>query len=254
MDSSATHVADGGPYTTYSTTAIHACAGYATDFAVKGAIRHIGAKVTAMVVKLQGSNDDSLAEEGLVTYPALAIGSTPENVANGAFQYRYNNLPYTKAAVSAGTALPSGYDVTTAKYGVIMVYVDNAASPVIQYRFPDTTQAYASAQAAVAAGLALATPPTYTRIGWVTLYNNTGAAWDSNTDDLTDGSDITNAYFVSDQTPFEDMATYTLTATDLNNGSFAFTAVNMSYKYVRLFISSVTGAGYVDADLEIGKR
>lgn len=59
-----------------------------------------------------------------ITDPALAIGSTVQNVLNAAFNYRIDQNAYAKAAVAAGTAL-SGDTVPQSKYGAWRLEIDS---------------------------------------------------------------------------------------------------------------------------------
>jgi len=206
--------------------------------------------VSALVVKLQGSLTGAGSNTGIVSNPVLAIGSTAERVANGAFIYRIAGTNYSKGAVAAGTALPTGYAITTACYGVIMVYINAAGT--ISYNFPATTQAYASVALAMAAGDAMETPASLCYFGRVLCYNNTGSEWNSQTDDLTNASDITNAVFMDANVGWYDMATYTFNATDLAAQGAVFSVTDMRYKYVRLYLSTLTGSGKVTAYYEGG--
>lgn len=54
---------------------------------------------------------------GLISSPGCAIGSTPANVANGAFSYMLFGVRYYKAAVAAGTA-PTATTIPQNKYGL----------------------------------------------------------------------------------------------------------------------------------------
>ena len=210
--------------------------------------------VSALVLKLQGSPTGDGAQTGIVSSPALAIGSTAERVANGAFIYRINNVNYSKGAVAAGTALPADYDLTTAKYGVILLFINAAGT--ITYQFPAAIQAYDTAALAMAAGdtLLLSKTSDLCYIGRVLLYNNTGSTWDSLTDDLTNGSDITNAVFMDADMDWMDIVTHTFTATDLAAQSATFHAADAKLKHIRLYLSTLTGSGIVDAWYEGGDK
>ena len=59
-----------------------------------------------------------------ITDPTLAIGSTLQNVASAAFNYRIDQNSYSKAAVAAGTAL-SGDTVPQSKYGAWRLEIDS---------------------------------------------------------------------------------------------------------------------------------
>lgn len=56
----------------------------------------------------------------VLTNPAVAIGSTPANVATGAFDYMIGGKAYSKGAVAAGTAFT---DLTVQKDGTTRLYL-----------------------------------------------------------------------------------------------------------------------------------
>lgn len=200
--------------------------------------------VSALVMNLQGCITNETGYTGLVSSPALAVGSTAENIANGAFVYRIAGTNYSKGAAAAGTALQTGYAITTAKYGVIMCYIN--ASGTISYQFPATTQAYASVATAMAAGDAMVTTSDLCYIGRVLCYNNTGSEWNSQTDDLTTGgADITNAVFMDRSLDYITIKTATLSAGELAAQSATFSLTDVSVKRVRLYLSTLTGSGRV---------
>ncbi len=213
--------------------------------------QHNGATlVTALTVALQGAMLKPNSDTGLITPPALYIGSTAENVANEAFGFRIAGVNYTKAAVTAGTALPSGFvveDVGAGAWGVINVYINTSGT--ISYKFPLATQLYTSAVLAIAAGDAMLdlknnTPKTESGllyIGRVLLFNNTGADWDSNTDDLTNGSNITNAMFMDARLNFMDIQTHVFTGAELTAQQVLFHVPDAGMPYIRTRLVSVTG-------------
>jgi len=226
---------------------VHKCKeGANTLHTVMVQFREIGmTDVSALVVKLQGSLTGSYGATGVTSKPVLAIGSTAEQVANGAFTFRINNTNYSKGAVSAGTALATGYAITTTKYGVVMVYI--SAAGTITYQYPAVTQAYATAALAMDAGDAMETTSDLCYIGRVLVYNNTGSEWNSQTDSFTDSDDVTTAIFIDASMDWYDVTTITFDATSLGNqGDISFTA-DKPLKYVRLNLSTLTGAGSVDA-------
>jgi hypothetical protein len=206
--------------------------------------------VTALIVVLQGGMVRPKTDTGLITPPALAIGSTPENIANGAFGYRIAGVNYTKGAVAAGTAITAGYvvqDVGAGAYGVINVYISVAGT--ISYGVPLDTQLYTSAALAIVAGDALldlknnspVTDPALLYIGRVILFNNTGSDWDSSTDDLTNGSDITNAVFTDDRLNFIDIQTHIFSGAELTAQQALFHVPDVGMPYIRSRLASVTG-------------
>lgn len=131
-----------------------------------------------------------------VLYPAgLAIDATPEKfkTTNRAV-IRYNGETIGKAATTALT-FTAAHPVTASKFGVVLVQMTPAG--VISTKIPGATQTTAMAYATAAAALA-ALPAADTgnvALGYIAIANNAGD-WTANTDDLTDGSDVTTATFV----------------------------------------------------------
>lgn len=202
--------------------------------------------VSALVIKMQGAMVNGHKTTGIITNPGLVIGSTVENIANAAFVYQIQGTSYSKGAVAAGTALVAGNAITTATYGVILAYIDTAGT--ITYKYPATTQAYASAALAMVAGDTLVTSmegtnPGLCYLGRVLVYNNTGSEWNSLTDSLSD--DVTNAVFMDAMSNWIDIVTYTLDATDLANQKAAFEVADKRWKWVRHYLSTLTGSGRV---------
>jgi hypothetical protein len=103
--------------------------------------------------------------------PALAIGSTPANVANGAFIFSIAGAQYSKAAVAAGTA-PGNDVVPQNKYGAVAL--DIGINGTI-----DAIEAAANATGYTSAALAVAGIPAvasgHARMGYVTAIKTDGA-------------------------------------------------------------------------------
>lgn len=107
----------------------------------------------------------------ILTSPALAIGSTTTAVANGAFDYVINGVPYKKAAVTTGTA-PGNDVIPQSTYGAVAFDID-AAGTITAVEATDNATGYASA-ALAAAGLP-ATTADNARMGYVTATKSDGA-------------------------------------------------------------------------------
>ena len=106
-----------------------------------------------------------------VSRPALAIGSTPANVANVAFDFTVAGVRYTKAAVAAGTA-PGNDVVPQSTFGAVAFDIGvNGTIDVIEASANAT--GYASAALAIA-GIADAADG-HARIGTVTATKSDGA-------------------------------------------------------------------------------
>lgn len=120
----------------------------------------------------------------------LAIHTTAEQFKTAAVaEYLVNRRYKTKAATNALT-FTAAHVVTASLYGIILVQINAAGT--ISTKVPSSTQAYTSAALALAA---LPTPDTdNVPLGYIAIANNAGD-WTANTDDLTNGSDLTTATF-----------------------------------------------------------
>jgi Na+/H+ antiporter NhaB len=128
-----------------------------------------------------------------VMYPAgLAIHSTPEQFkTTNRFVGRLNGETFGKAATTALT-FTAAHVVTASKFAVILVQITPAG--VISTKVPASTQAYNSAALALAA---LPAPDAgNVAMGYIAIAAK-AATWTANTDDLTNGSDLTTAAFTS---------------------------------------------------------
>ena len=129
------------------------------------------ALANAICAALQGNFVESL--------PALAIGSTKTNVANGAFDYLLGGKRYSKAANPVGTA--GNADVIPQnKYGAMAFDIDNTGT-ITAISAVANAAGYASAALAVA-GLP-ASAAGRARMGYVTVVK-TAAAFTFGTDNL----------------------------------------------------------------------
>jgi hypothetical protein len=201
--------------------------------------------VTAAKIMIQGSPDNSGADDGAVTNPAIAIGSTPTQVANGLFYYRIGGVNYSKAAVAAGSAFSAAHTITASKFGAIKIYIDAAGTISSKVNRDVQTDPLASDTVLDAINAANGiTPDAGTiEIGMVVIQNN-GTLWTANTNNLTNGGDVTEAAFYSTTSSFTEVDEYTLTASDITEqkGTF-YLSEDLPTKYVRLFLSEVTGEG-----------
>lgn len=229
-------------------------------------------KISALIIKLQGSllgerryavggaesgismNDDVLT--GVISDPGIVIGSTPERVANVAFDYQINGVSYSKGAVAAGSVFTAAHVVAagTGNWGVVNIYI-NAAGLIIT-RVPGSSQtgsqSYASAALAHAAADALNMPiPDVCYIGRI-LINADSSTWTANTDNLTNGSELTTATFISETSAFIDLATHTFSANEITAQKALFHVVDKNIKCARLYLSTLTGTGEVSAVYMVG--
>lgn len=134
--------------------------------------------------------DDAIVKAG-----ALAIDAVPEKFQVALSRYRVGGVYVEKAAETA-ILFSAAHPVTASKFGVILVQTTNAG--VISTKIPGATQT--TAQAYNSAPLALAALPAADAgklaIGYIPIAAK-AALWTANTDDLTNGSDLTTAGFVT---------------------------------------------------------
>jgi len=123
-----------------------------------------------------------------VSLPALAIGSTPANVVNVAFDFTVGGVRFSKAAVTAGTA-PGNDVVPQSTFGAVAldIGVDGTIDAI---EAADNATGYASAALAIAGIPAAASG--HARMGTVTATKSDGAFTFGTTD--LDAANTTVAY------------------------------------------------------------
>lgn len=215
-------------------------------------VENTGAEVSAVVVKLQGSETGEDRDNGLVTKTGLAVGSTPENLKTGTFDYLIKNVSYTKTTVAAGAALVTGLDrlsttigdyvIALNKFGGFNVYIN--ASGTVKVAFPATAMSYATIALANAAIDAIViTDTTYIKIGKVIIQAD-GTTWTAGTDSL-DSTDTDTLAFIDGTVSFVDLATMTATADEILNKRMNRVVDIQPSKYTRCYLSTLTGTGEV---------
>jgi len=117
----------------------------------------------AQLARVYGSN--------LITSPAAAIGTTPTDVATGAFSFRIGGVTYAKAAVAAGTA-PGNDVIPQSTYGAVALDI-GADGTLDAIEAAANAAGYASAALAIA-GLA-APAAGHVRVCTVTATKSDGA-------------------------------------------------------------------------------
>lgn len=127
----------------------------------------------------------------LLNKGTLAIHSTPEQFkTTSTALFRIGGVQLTKAATT-GLTFSSAHVVTASKFGVILIQVNAAGT--IGTKVPTSPQAYADAPTALAA---LPQPDAgNVSLGYIAIAAK-AATWTANTDDMTNGSDLTTATFV----------------------------------------------------------
>ena len=235
----------------------------ATHFVLDVEVEHRAATpVSACEIAIQGSMKGADRDTGVITTPTLGTDSTTEKFSNTAFYYRIAGTNYSVAADSAGNAFSAAHvigDGASALWGVVNIYIDAAGA--FSTRVPKAIQTYSTAELALTAAEAMVTPSNLCYVGKI-LINSDTSTWTANTDDLTDGSDLTTAdYYAASPSfiNFTDNAggdvTCSFSATELTNGrAFVNIPVSdamMAAKFCRLYIKTLTGTGYVTARLKI---
>jgi len=150
----------------------------------------------AAAVTLVNDIRSKLKGDYLITKAGLAIGTTKPNVATAALDYIINGVQYSKAAVTAGTAL-SGDNIPQSTYGAWALEI-NAAGTISIVEAAANATGYASAALAIA-GLP-ATSADKARLGWVTA-TKSDAVFDPGTTNLDDAS--TTDTYTDAETAFE---------------------------------------------------
>lgn len=148
----------------------------------------IYAEAVAGTVSIQGY---LMNQTELVSGAALAIHSTPTQFAVGAFRARVGGIFVEKAAAT-GITFSAAHTVTADLHGCITVQMNNAGT--ISTKVPAATQGYASAQLALDAKVAADSDKV--EIGHILIANNAGD-WVANTDNMTNGGNVTTATFTS---------------------------------------------------------
>lgn len=127
----------------------------------------------------------------LITKGTLAIDATAEKFkTTSTAAFNINGGYYTKAGATA-IVFSAAHVVSASKFGVILIQVNNAGT--VSTKVPLTPQAYTTAALALAA---LPEPDAgNVALGYIAIAAK-AATWTANTDDLTNGSDLTTATFV----------------------------------------------------------
>lgn len=128
---------------------------------------------------------------GVFSEAGLAKDSVPEKFkTTNTVRYRIGSTNYSSPAQSALT-FTSAHVINASKFGIILIQIDDDG--LITTKVPVSPQVYTSAAAALAAKPAADTGNI--ELGYLEIANSAGGAWTANTDDLTDGSDLTTAAF-----------------------------------------------------------
>lgn len=131
------------------------------------------------------------ASTGLLVPGVLAIDAVPEKfkLITTTIVALFAGVVKTKAPATA-IVFTAAHVITANKFGVILVQMDDAGT--VSTKVSAATQAYDTAAAALAA--IPSADANKLAIGYIAIANNAGD-WTANTDDMTDGSDVTTATF-----------------------------------------------------------
>lgn len=151
--------------------------------------------------------------DGIINPSVVSIGTTAENIATTALQFKIDGVTATKAAVAAGTAFTAADTINTAEatgffWGVWLVQV--TAAGTISTKSPASNQVYTTEALAIAA--LPAADAANVAVGYVTVNSNEDVDWVAATDDLTDASDCLEANFYSNASNVPTASTLTLTS------------------------------------------
>lgn len=200
-------------------------------------------KITAATVILQGGNINT--KSCVNTSPTLAVGSTAQRIAITGFYFQINGTNYTKATDATGTVITDvgGTAITAAitgsKFGGVVVCVDVSGN--IRCIAPDyqlaTLQAYNTAALCNAALDAVIVPSGFCYIGKLVI-TAAGGGFTFGTTALT-----TVTTFYDAVCPYEALETYALSAGEITAQRAAFDVVSVHRKYMRTYLSALTGVG-----------
>jgi hypothetical protein len=220
------------------------------DFGVEATLNSTGTtKITACTIELQGGNVRT--NTCVNSSPTLAIGSTAQRIAITDFYYQINGTNYTIATDAVGkiitdvggTIITAG--ITGSKFGGLVVCASTAGTirciaPGYQVA---TLQAYDSAALCNAALDAIVIPSGFCYIGKL-IITAAGGGFTFGTTALTGVATFYNAY-----PPFYAMETHVFTEAEITAQKSYFVVTGKPYKFIRTYISVMTGAGYITVKL-----
>jgi hypothetical protein len=155
-------------------------------FLVAGPDGGVAIGTDGMMVATTPSLSDALLVDGNLAISGVAAEKfkTTQTAA-----YLVNGISKTKAATDSLT-FTAAHVITASKFGVILVQINAAGT--VSTKVPASPQAYNDAPTALAALPAV--DAGNVALGYIAIENNAGD-WTANTDDMTDGSDLTTAAF-----------------------------------------------------------
>jgi len=216
----------------------------AQDHAVEVILVGTSGDLTACTVALQGGNTKT---ETCVSTPAvMAVGTSATNVANAAFYYQINGTNYTISANTVGTTIEDLNDVfiqqtiSAGCYGGV-VAVANTDSE-LRFLTPNgsTTgaQTYATIAECNASLDAIQIPVNCCYVGKVVVPDEGGGSTLGTTAMTT--SDFIDAYC-----PYYTLDSHVLTEAEIAAQRAYYMVEAKHAKYMRTYISTLTGTGKV---------
>ena len=130
------------------------------------------------------------AATGISSSPALEIGSTPQNVANGAFNFSIAGVPYSKAAVAAGTAI-GAETIPVNTWGLWLLSI--AANGTVTLT-PAAENAYGYPTEALAIAAMPALPASSAAMGYITVMSTAVGGFVAGTTSLAANGVTANFY------------------------------------------------------------
>lgn len=144
---------------------------------------------------------DESGDSGLIAAATGAVSATPEEMNIGASTIKKNGLQLAEIAADTTLPFPLADTITTLLWGAWLIVSDLAGTAhYIQSVDGDTAaslMAYADYAAAKTAADALiaAMPGLFIVLGVLYIHNGAKDPWTAITDDITDGSDVTESIF-----------------------------------------------------------
>lgn len=144
---------------------------------------------------------DYSGDSGLIAAATGEVSATAEELNIGAATVKVNGLQLAAVAADLTLPFPLADTVTTLLWGAWLIVTDLAGTAhYVQSVDGDTTaslMAYADFAAAKAAAdvMIAAMPNRFVVLGVMYIHNGVKAPWTAITDDITDGSDVTESLF-----------------------------------------------------------
>lgn len=142
-----------------------------------------------------------VGDSGLIAAATGEVSATPEELKIGAATVKVNGIQLAEVAADLTLPFPLADTITAQKWGAWLILSDLAGTAhYVQSVDGDTTaslMAYDSYTLTKVAADALiaAMPNRFVVLGVLYVHNGVKAPWEATTDDITDGSDVTESIF-----------------------------------------------------------